>query len=67
VGGQSQYWEAWKKDLMRRKVKYVIFMIDDRHLSEAYNLEHQLGWQFLVDLICDDYWRMGKKSKKKKD
>ena len=66
-GGQSQYWESWKKDLMRRKVKYVIFMIDDRHLSEAYNLEHQLGWQFLVDLICDDYWRLGKRSKKKKD
>ena len=28
-------------------------MIDDRHLSEAYNLDHHLGWQFLVDLICD--------------
>ena len=68
IGGESQYWEAWKKDLMKRRPKYIIFMIDDRHLSEAYNLEHQLGWQYLVDLICDEYWRNPKgKSKKKKE
>ena len=68
VGGQTFYWEAWKKDMMKRKVKYIIFMIDDRHLSETYNLENQLGWQYLVDLICDDYWRLLKgKTKRKKD
>lgn len=68
VGGQSYYWDAWQKDMLKRKVKYIIFMIDDRHLSEAYNLEHQLSWQFLVDTICDDYWRLTKgKTKRKKD
>ena len=68
VGGQSYYWDAWKNDMMKRKVKYLIFMIDDRHLSEAYNLEHQLSWQFLIDTICDDFWRLPKgKTKKKKD
>ena len=66
VGGQSQYWHEWAKDLKNRKVQYVIFMIDDRHLAQTYNLEHMLAWQFLVDLIVDDYWRMGRKSKKKK-
>ena len=68
VGGQTYFWEEWKKDMRKRKVKYIIFMIDDRHLSEAYNLEHQLSWKYLVDVICDDYWRLPKgKSKKKKD
>ena len=68
VGGQSHFWEEWRNDLLRRKVKYIIFMIDDRHLSEAYNLEHHLGWQYLVDMVCDDYWRMSRgKTKKKKD
>ena len=68
VGGQAQFWEEWKQDLMRRKVKYIIFMIDDRHLSEAYNLEHHLSWEYLVNIICDDYWRLARgKSKKKRD
>jgi len=68
VGGQTYYWDAWQKDMRNRKVKYVIFMIDDRHLKEAYNLENQLGWQFMVDTICDEYWRLNKnKSKKKKE
>jgi GTPase SAR1 family protein len=68
VGGQSYYWDSWRSDMYDRNVKYIIFMIDDRHLSQIYNLDNQLGWQFLVDTICDDYKRFKKgKSKKKKD
>jgi len=68
VGGQTYYWDTWKEDMRKRKVKYIIFMIDDRHLSEVYNLDNQLGWQYLVDAICDKYWRFSKgKTKKKKD
>jgi GTPase SAR1 family protein len=68
VGGQTYYWDAWKTDMMNRSVRYIIFMIDDRHLNEAYNLDNQLGWQFMVDTVCDEYWRLNKnKSKKKKE
>ena len=66
VGGESQYWNLWKQDMKKRKVKYVLFMIDDRHLKNSANLQNQLAWQYLVDLICDDYWRDGRKLKKKK-
>lgn len=67
IGGESQYWNLWKKDMRKRKPKYVIFMIDNRHLDNKANLQNQLAWQYLVDLICDDYWRDGNKRKKKKD
>jgi hypothetical protein len=66
VGGQSQYWNLWKNDIRKRKVEYIIFMIDDRHLSEKYNLDNQLAWRYLIDLITDTHWRDGKKTKKKK-
>ena len=67
IGGESQYWILWKKDIQKRRPKYIIFMIDDRHLKNKADLQNQLAWQFLVDLICDEYWRDGKKLKKKKD
>jgi len=66
VGGQSQYWNLWKNDIRKRKVEYIIFMIDDRHLTERYNLDNQLAWQYLIDLITDTHWRDGKKNKKKR-
>tara|TARA_R100001082_G_scaffold109048_1_gene85425 strand:- start:330 stop:998 length:669 start_codon:yes stop_codon:yes gene_type:complete len=67
VGGQSQYWNLWKKDMRKRKPRYILFIIDDRHLENRANLQNQLAWQYLVDLICDEYWRDGKRLKKKKD
>jgi hypothetical protein len=66
VGGESQYWNLWKKDMRKRHVKYIIFMIDDRHLTNTANMQNQLAWQYLIDLICDDYWRDGRKMKKKR-
>lgn len=66
VGGQSQYWNEWKRDMRERKVQYVIFVIDDTHLSEPYNMQNQLAWQYLVEIITDEFWRKGKKIKKKK-
>jgi GTPase SAR1 family protein len=67
IGGESQYWNLWKKDMRKRRVKYIIFLIDDRHLSSTANMQNQLAWQYLIDLICDDYWRDGNKNKKKKE
>ncbi len=63
VGGESFYWKEWIKDMKRRKVNYIIFMIDHRHLDSGANLEHQLAWKFLVDSICSTRWPNGKKKK----
>lgn len=63
VGGESIYWKEWMKDIKSRKVKYIIFMIDHRHLDSGANLDHQLAWKFLVDGICASRWPNGKKKK----
>ena len=63
VGGESFYWKEWIKDMRKRKVNYIIFMIDHRHLESSANLDHQLAWKFLVDSICSSTWPDGKKKK----
>jgi len=67
VGGESKYWELWKKDMRKRQPRYIIFMIDNRHLTSNVNMQNQLAWQYIIDLICDSYWREGNKRKRKKD
>ena len=59
IGGESQYWNLWKKDIRKRKPKHIIFMIDHRHLENNVNMDNQLAWQYFVDLVCDPYWRDG--------
>ena len=67
VGGETVFWTEWAEDLRTRHVKYVIFMIDDRHMDKHYDIEQQLCWTFLVDTICSPYWNVkGKKKRKKK-
>lgn len=63
IGGESIYWKEWVKDMKNRKVKYIIFMIDHRHLENPANLDHQLAWKFLVDAICLSRWPNGRKKK----
>jgi GTPase SAR1 family protein len=63
MGGEAIYWREWMQDMKNRKVKYVIFVIDHRHLDSTANLDHQLAWKFLVDAICSASWPNGKKKK----
>ena len=49
--------------MQKRRVKYIIFMIDHRHLDSPSNLDHQLAWKFLVDTIVADRWPSGRKKK----
>ena len=63
IGGEAIYWKLWVKDMKDRKVKYIIFMIDHRHLDNPSNLDHQVAWKFLVDTIISDYWPNHKKKK----
>ncbi|UVF62565.1 hypothetical protein QKV95_gp088 [Poseidoniales virus YSH_150918] len=65
VGGEAIYWKRWEEDMRKRQVKYVIFMIDHRHLDNNANLDHQLAWKYLVDTIISNVWSNGKKKKEK--
>ena len=66
IGGESLYWGEWLLDMKNRKVKYIIFMIDDRHLAKHIDIEQQLCWKFLVDCITSKHWDIINKSQKKK-
>ena len=63
IGGEAIYWKEWEKDMKSRKPKYVIFMIDHRHLDSSANLDHQLAWKYLVDSIISSTWSNGKKKR----
>jgi len=63
IGGEAIYWKEWVKDMRKRKVKYIIFMIDHRHLENNSNLDHQVAWKFLVDTICANNWQDGKRKR----
>lgn len=63
VGGEAIYWKEWEKDMKERRVKYIIFMIDHRHLDSNSNLDHQLAWKFIVDSIISNTWSDGKRKK----
>jgi len=65
VGGETVYWTEWLRDMKKRKVQYIIFMIDDRHMNKHYDIEQQLCWTYLVDTICAPYWDMVNKSQRK--
>ncbi len=66
IGGESLYWGEWLLDMKNRNVKYIIFMIDDRHLAKHIDIEQQLCWKFLVDCIISKHWDVINKRQKKK-
>jgi len=66
VGGQVTYWNDWIHDMRSRRVKYIIFMIDDRHMNKHYDIEQQLCWTFLIDTICSSEWSLPNGKRKKK-
>lgn len=63
IGGEAIYWKEWEKDMQTRRPKYIIFMIDHRHLDSDANLDHQVAWKFLVDTIISPIWSNGKRKK----
>jgi len=63
IGGEAIYWKEWEKDMIKRRPKYIIFMIDHRHLDNTSNLDHQVAWKFLIDTITSNLWSTGKRKK----
>tara|TARA_R110000744_G_scaffold99788_2_gene192484 strand:- start:333 stop:1004 length:672 start_codon:yes stop_codon:yes gene_type:complete len=66
IGGETVFWGEWIEDMKNRHVRYIIFMIDDRHMDKHFDIEQQLCWTFLVDSICANSWTVNGKNKKKK-
>jgi len=66
IGGQTVYWNDWLHDMKTRRVKYIIFLIDDRHMDKHYDIEQQLCWTYLVDTICASEWSLPNGKRKKK-
>ena len=67
IGGQTVYWNDWLNDMRNRHVKYIIFLIDDRHMDKHFDIEQQLCWTYLIDTICASEWNVNGKRKRKKD
>tara|TARA_R110002020_G_scaffold14850_6_gene52714 strand:- start:378 stop:1049 length:672 start_codon:yes stop_codon:yes gene_type:complete len=67
IGGQTVYWNDWLNDMRSRRVKYIIFLIDDRHMDKHFDIEQQLCWTYLIDTICASEWNVNGKRKRKKD
>ena len=63
IGGEAIYWKEWVKDMQLRKVKYIVLMIDHRHLDSPSNLDHQLAWKFIVDTVVSSVWPSNKKKR----
>jgi GTPase SAR1 family protein len=63
IGGETKYWDLWLQDIEKRKVKYVIFMIDDRHLTHKFNNEQLWAWEYLIKILTDNNWSNGKRKK----
>lgn len=51
VGGQTQFWPLWLRDMVERDVEIVIFLIDHRHLVDRTNVEQLDAFNFIVDAI----------------
>ena len=51
VGGHSEYHGMWLRDMIERKVKTIVVVIDNRHLKDSRNTDNQLALGFLVEAL----------------
>jgi hypothetical protein len=51
LGGHTEYHGMWLRDMIQRKVKTVVVVIDDRHLRNDQNVDNQVALGFLVDAL----------------
>lgn len=51
VGGHAEYHSMWLRDMIERKVKTIVVVIDNRHLKDSRNTDNQLALGFLVEAL----------------
>ena len=64
IGGEAIYWKEWEKDMQTRRVKYIIFMIDHRHLDNEINLDFRISMEIFSRF--NNFKQMVKWKKEKK-
>ena len=53
VGGHKEYHGMWLRDMIERKVKTIVVVIDHRHLKDARNTDNQVALGFLVEALSN--------------
>ena len=51
LGGHTEYRNMWLKDMIERKVKTVVVVVDDRHLTDPRNTDNQTALGYLVESL----------------
>ena len=53
VGGHKEYHGMWLRDMIERKVKTIVVVIDHRHLTDSRNTDNQVALGFLVEALSN--------------
>ena len=53
VGGHAEYHSMWLRDMIERKVKTVVVVIDHRHLNDSRNTDNQVALGYLVEALSN--------------
>lgn len=51
LGGHTEYRNMWLRDMIQRKVKTVVVVIDHRHLEDSRNVDNQTALGYLVESL----------------
>lgn len=51
IGGHKEYQNMWMRDMIMRKVKTVVVVIDHRHLEDNRNSDNQVALGYLVQSL----------------
>ena len=52
LGGHKEYHNMWLRDMIERKVKTVVVVIDHRHLNDSKNVDNQVALGYLVESLA---------------
>ena len=55
LGGHTDYHHLWMRDMIERKVKNVVLVVDHRHLVDPRNIDNQTAMGFLVETLSKRY------------
>ena len=54
IGGQTQYWNMWAEDLIKRNVSVLFYVVDDRIMYSERALQEAVGgFRYLTDIIVN--------------
>lgn len=54
IGGHLEYHNMWLRDMIERKVKTVVVVVDHRHLEDNRNVDNQTALGYLVQALSQN-------------